>query len=168
MATATLSLAAVGTVPPDPAAAAVADLPQDAHPARRWPTRAGVAHVSAAHVSAAHVSAAHVSAAHASAAHTSTAHACGSRDDADRMAPVHLLAHQLAEEIRTLAADARAGRAEVPLAVHPALLASFALEALTGPDVTAQATDLRALRLRQVARSLRGAADLLDELATFD
>lgn len=143
MATAALSLAAVGTVPPDPAAAAVVDLPQEANPARRWPTQAGVAHASAAHT-------------------------CGSRDDADRMTSVHLLAHQLAEEIRTLAADARAGHAEVPLAVHPALLASFALEALTGPEVTAKATDLRALRLRQVAQSLRGAADLLDELATFD
>ncbi|WP_154675218.1 hypothetical protein [Parafrankia elaeagni] len=148
VATAALSLAAVGTVPPDPAAAAVADLPQEANPARRWPTQAGMAH--------------------AGPAHAGPAHACGSRDGTDRMAPVHLLAHQLAEEIRTLAADARAGRAEVPLAVHPALLASFALEALTGPEVTAQATELRALRLRQVAQSLRGAADLLDELATFD
>lgn len=87
-------------------------------------------------------------------------------DDEPRIALVHALAQRLADQMRVLVADARAGDADVPLTVHPALLASFALEALTQPVDASETITRRIVRLRQIAHALRGSADILEELTT--
>jgi hypothetical protein len=73
-------------------------------------------------------------------------------------------AQRLASQMMVMAADVRAGRAELPLMVYPATLVATALQDLldaTGIDDAAT----RARALRQAADSLAGAAGVIAEMA---
>jgi hypothetical protein len=87
---------------------------------------------------------------------------CDSDDDT-KFTLVRVQAQRLASQLMVMAADARAGRAELPLTVYPAMLIATALQNLL--DATGINDDARAQALRQVADSLAGGAEIIASMA---
>jgi hypothetical protein len=88
---------------------------------------------------------------------------CQDSDDT-QFTLVRVQAQRLASQLMVMAADARAGRAEFPLLVYPAMLVATALQKLVD---TASIDDPagRARMLHETAGTLAGGAEVITEMA---
>ena len=88
---------------------------------------------------------------------------CEKEDDA-RFTLVRVQAQRLSTQLMVMAADSRAGRAELPLMVYPAMLIAGALEKMLNAT-TLDDPAARAAALAAAAGELTGGAEVIQELA---
>jgi len=88
---------------------------------------------------------------------------CEKEDDA-KFTLVRVQAQRLSTQLMVMAADSRAGRAELPLMVYPAMLIAGALEKMLNAT-TLDDPAARAAALAEAAGELTGGAEVIQELA---
>jgi hypothetical protein len=88
---------------------------------------------------------------------------CEKEDDA-KFTLVRVQAQRLSTQLMVMAADFRAGRAELPLMVYPAMLVAGALEKMLNVT-TLDDPAARAAALAEAAGELTGGAEVIQELA---
>ncbi len=86
------------------------------------------------------------------------------KDDDAKVTLVRVQAQRLSTQLMVMAADSRAGRAELPLMVYPAMLIAGALEKMLNAT-TLDHPAARAAALAEAAGELTGGAEVIQELA---